>query len=609
LDDELGTGVSGMLVAGMLHTVDGPWANDTVVRSYDALNRLIDTDIANDGSPWGSPTYSDAVTSVDALGRVKTQVNNLATFTTAYVGNDSRPDYTTSSGFNFKVDFDYHLAADGGYLKQIHNTRNSATVSKFDYTYTEDGKIETLTKEQNGSVKFMKFVHDLAGQLKKASTQQTNGSGAILQTLSYGYDRAGNRTSATEDSNPFTANFNDRNQLSTGDFLGEIPFIGTTTEFAEVEVTASGETKPARVREFGSEWLFEAAVKLESDGTTQVDVDATDLSDNTTSESFRIDSGSGQWADLTYDDSGNTLTRSVTKGGVTTVTTYTWDRENRIQTVTVSGSTDRFVYNASGERVKIIHDWGGTSPVERRFIWTGRNHFSQERDSSNVVTRNFFDEGEERLGTVAGSWVYARDHLGSIREMVSTSGVTACYDYSPFGIRETLGSSTSDTSFGFSGHFHHELSGDLLTFYRAYDPELGRWLSPDPLESITGEMAEMLPEGSNLYAYVGSDPVNWIDPYGLCHGCGIQASRIANAYSRTPHGIRMLRQLASGGNNAARCRLGHFSRIKKAFKAPTAPGARGQLSKLISPEQRTLLHDFVGTGVKGAKSALAVCRT
>ncbi|MCB9497554.1 MAG: hypothetical protein H6686_11770, partial [Fibrobacteria bacterium] len=37
-----------------------------------------------------------------------------------------------------------------------------------------------------------------------------------------------------------------------------------------------------------------------------------------------------------------------------------------------------------------------------------------------------------------------------------------------------------------------------------YDPELGLWISPDPAH-----------EGLSPYAYVGGDPMNFIDPYGL----------------------------------------------------------------------------------------------
>ncbi|MFD2257167.1 RHS repeat-associated core domain-containing protein, partial [Luteolibacter algae] len=56
------------------------------------------------------------------------------------------------------------------------------------------------------------------------------------------------------------------------------------------------------------------------------------------------------------------------------------------------------------------------------------------------------------------------------------------------------------------GHHHHAKSGLVLTWYRAYDPVTATWLSPDPL----GEAG-----GLNLYGYVGNDPVNYWDPFGL----------------------------------------------------------------------------------------------
>jgi uncharacterized protein RhaS with RHS repeats len=45
-----------------------------------------------------------------------------------------------------------------------------------------------------------------------------------------------------------------------------------------------------------------------------------------------------------------------------------------------------------------------------------------------------------------------------------------------------------------------------LTHYRAYNPELGRWISRDPI----GEKA-----GVNLYQDVQNDPINRVDPLGL----------------------------------------------------------------------------------------------
>lgn len=50
---------------------------------------------------------------------------------------------------------------------------------------------------------------------------------------------------------------------------------------------------------------------------------------------------------------------------------------------------------------------------------------------------------------------------------------------------------------------------------RAHSPELARWLSPDPIERVTGEMPETLPEGANLYTYTANNPAKWSDILGL----------------------------------------------------------------------------------------------
>jgi RHS repeat-associated protein len=53
--------------------------------------------------------------------------------------------------------------------------------------------------------------------------------------------------------------------------------------------------------------------------------------------------------------------------------------------------------------------------------------------------------------------------------------------------------------------FHLPETGLYLTHYRLYDPNTGRWLNRDPI----GEAG-----GLNLYAYVGGNPVNFVDPTG-----------------------------------------------------------------------------------------------
>ena len=59
---------------------------------------------------------------------------------------------------------------------------------------------------------------------------------------------------------------------------------------------------------------------------------------------------------------------------------------------------------------------------------------------------------------------------------------------------------------GFTGHYFHAKSGYDLTQYRLYDPQMGRWLSREPL----GEF-----ENLNLYRYGFNNPIMGYDPNGL----------------------------------------------------------------------------------------------
>ena len=68
----------------------------------------------------------------------------------------------------------------------------------------------------------------------------------------------------------------------------------------------------------------------------------------------------------------------------------------------------------------------------------------------------------------------------------------------------------------------HDSDFDLYHYpRRVYIPALQRWLNQDPI-GLRG--------GINLFAYVGNDSVNWIDPLGLC-GCADLRSRLAYAES------------------------------------------------------------------------------
>jgi RHS repeat-associated protein len=214
-----------------------------------------------------------------------------------------------------------------------------------------------------------------------------------------------------------------------------------------------------------------------------------------------------------YDLNGNTLTDGAGKS-------YVWDAENRLtKIIYADNSSTEFQYNGISQRVRVIEKSSANAITsDKRYLWAGGNQPSEERDSSGTtVIKRYFPQGEQIPAAAAplNKLFYSKDHLGNIRELTDSNGALQTrYDYDMWGKRVKL-SGTLETEVGYTGHHHHAKSELILTWFRAYDAEMGRWLSADPLESVTGEMAEMLPEGSNLYTYVGNDSVNYSDPSGL----------------------------------------------------------------------------------------------
>ena len=107
----------------------------------------------------------------------------------------------------------------------------------------------------------------------------------------------------------------------------------------------------------------------------------------------------------------------------------------------------------------------------------------------------------EGTGTTNKSWMMA-DHQGSIIGYTNTAG--AVTDKNTYSMEGVPGDSNVGR-FGYTGQMW--LEGAELYHYkaRAYDPHLGRFLQPDPIG---------YGDGLNMYAYVGGDAMNRIDPQG-----------------------------------------------------------------------------------------------
>ena len=107
----------------------------------------------------------------------------------------------------------------------------------------------------------------------------------------------------------------------------------------------------------------------------------------------------------------------------------------------------------------------------------------------------------------------SRDGLGSTSEVTLGSGsVLPRYSYDAFGAVTVLeGNSPANpprTNYLFTGRAIQWESGLYNYRNRFYHPGVGRFLQPDPIGFLGGDI--------NLYTYVANNPANLIDPFGLC---------------------------------------------------------------------------------------------
>ena len=205
---------------------------------------------------------------------------------------------------------------------------------------------------------------------------------------------------------------------------------------------------------------------------------------------------------ISYDSNGNTLTKLVGSN----TTTYAWDFENRLSSVTLpgSGGTVTFKYDPFGRRI-----YKSSSSATSIYAYDGDNLVEETTSSGTAVARYSqglnIDEPLAMLRSSATSY-YNADGLGSITSLGNAAGTLAqTYTFDSFG-NQTASSGSLTNPFQYTARESDPETG--LYYYRAryYDPSTGKFLSGDP----TGYAG-----GMNVYDYVLNSPASYFDPFGL----------------------------------------------------------------------------------------------
>jgi RHS repeat-associated protein len=288
----------------------------------------------------------------------------------------------------------------------------------------------------------------------------------------------------------------------------------------------------------------------------------------------------------TYDEAGNTTTDSKFRNRQ-----YRYDANGRmVWTQATSGGNDSTaVYDALGQRIAtkvnntwkyVVYDIGGKMVAE----------YGQSSTATDKIRYILLDR------------------QGSTRTILNQSAtVLARFDYQPFGeeIASGVGQRTTLQGYGGSDSSRQryalterdEATGLDHTWWRKYENTAGRWTSSDPYR---GSMKIGDPQSFNRYSYVQNDPMNFIDPIGLCT---FNINYNASYFPNTQDGqrqqarfeaeiIRIFRQAGqdvvfNNPSAASGTSRGSFTINLNATNNPTNPGAPGSTRVINGQVQST----------------------
>ena len=225
--------------------------------------------------------------------------------------------------------------------------------------------------------------------------------------------------------------------------------------------------------------------------------------------------GSGEHFHIEY-DAWNRMVAVLEENGTTLVASYEYDAAGRRIEKVVDDVNTHFFHNGN-QVIETREDTGTADPQDMQpkyqNVWSLRYIDSLILRDENTDTNDQCDDGRLFYLSDANYNVTALVGEVEVEPDVFEWQVVERYLYTPYGEAKVLnpdftaGSSAYANTTLYTGRELDVETG--LYYYRAryYNAQLGRFINRDPIGYAAGSM--------NLYAYVGGQPVNWVDPTGL----------------------------------------------------------------------------------------------
>lgn len=207
----------------------------------------------------------------------------------------------------------------------------------------------------------------------------------------------------------------------------------------------------------------------------------------------------------TYDGNGNRIQMVDEKNKKTK---YVYDYENHLVSV---NQKQTFTYDGSGVRVKSKFGKQDSTLTPFPFYEIVKGKTMKYY----YVNEMLIAKKDASLAPPNDLLFYHPEHLGSLHFMSNSKGeAVGELEYHPFGETRSV---SGDTLLGKYRFTSQSLDSSGLYYYgaRYYDPSIGKFVTPDPLDGLFREAGLGSSQRINLYSYVHNNPINYFDPSGL----------------------------------------------------------------------------------------------
>lgn len=486
--------------------------NQEITYHYDAANRLIAEYTYNQVLP-ADPLEAEQATPQQSTLYQYDSNDNLISWQSGNLGatfvRDSNNRLTSETvnypSFSKTYQYSYY---ENGTLKSL--TMPDSTV--YSYEYDNNNQLTRLQIPGEGSLRVNEFnwtapvketfpggierIQSYTGLLNTAHMAVVAPGEQTVLELGYEYGLTKQISQRNNDGQITTYQYDDIYRLQQADT--------TNTDNSQRIETYQLDANSNRLASHNeSNWQYNSAGQIESTGEGGAKTTYThDANGNLTLRS-RTDSQ----LHFIY-DAKNRLVQ-VNDKNAETIARYQYDPFDRRISKTVAGVSSYYLYNNEG----LIAEYNQQGQALNRYgyrpagTWGTDPVFIETVSALNPDTKRYF--------------YYHNDQLGTPYKVTDNTGFVVWQtQFDSFGNALLANNNQITNNLRFPGQYFDAETGLHYNWRRFYDPELGRYITADPID---------LAGGANLYTYVDGDPVNRIDPNGECALAGIASGMAINA--------------------------------------------------------------------------------